>query len=282
MLGMTDQRTKPPPILVVGGTGKTGRRVACRLEARGVPARVGSRSGEPPFDWEDRATWAPALDGAIGAYISFYPDLAVPGAAEAVAAFAQQAVDQGVRRLVLLSGRGEEEAQRAEQAVLAAAPGTTIVRASWFSQNFSEHFLLDDVLRGVVALPVDGVREPFIDVDDVAEVAVAALTTDGHAGELYEVTGPRLLSFAEAVAEIAQATGRELRFVTVDPGEYSAGMVEQGLPSDVIGLVTYLFGEVLDGRNEHLSDGVERALGRQPRDFRDYAAAAAATGVWNA
>jgi uncharacterized protein YbjT (DUF2867 family) len=274
--------TSHSPILVVGGTGKTGRRVARLLKARGVPVRVGSRSGAPPHDWEDRATWAPVLDGAHGAYISYPPDLAVPGAAETVASFAQQAVDQGVRRLVLLSGRGEEEAQRAEQAVRAVAPDTTIVRASWFNQNFSENFLLDDVLRGVVALPVNGVREPFVDADDIAEVAVAALAEHGHAGELYEVTGPRLLTFTEAVAEIAKATSRDLSFVAVRPEEYRAALDEQGLPDEVAGLVMYLFGEVLDGRNEHLTDGVRRALGREPRDFRDYVAATAPTGVWDA
>src|SRR4051812_34238204 len=194
MLSMTDHA----PILITGGTGKTGRRVARALEQRGATVRVGSRSGTPRFDWEDRATWAPALDGACGAYIAFHPDLAVPGAADIVAAFARQARTQGVERIVLLSGRGEEEAQRAEQAVRAVAPGATILRASWFAQNFSESFLLDDVLAGTIALPVDGVREPFVDADDIAQVAAAALSDDGHAGELYEVTGPRLLTFTEA------------------------------------------------------------------------------------
>jgi uncharacterized protein YbjT (DUF2867 family) len=278
MLSMTDQA----PILVTGGTGKTGRRVARLLEQRGVPARIGSRSGQPPFDWDNRSTWAPALDGVRGVYISFQPDLAVPGATETVAAFAEQALSQGVQRLVLISGRGEEEAQRAELAVRAVAPGVTIERASWFSQNFSEDFLIEDVLAGTVALPVDGVREPFVDADDIAEIAVAALIEERHAGELYEVTGPRLLTFADAVAEIAQATGRELRFVAVRPEDYRAALDAQGLPPEVAGLVLYLFREVLDGRNEQLTDGVRRALGREPRDFRAYAQATARTGVWDA
>ncbi|MGH2821844.1 MAG: SDR family oxidoreductase, partial [Thermoleophilaceae bacterium] len=146
--------------LVLGGTGKTGRRVAERLEARGVPVRVGSRSAEPPFDWEDRDTWAAALDGGGSVYISYYPDLAIPGAPDAVGSFAELAVERGVRRLVLLSGRGEEEAQRAERAVRDTGADWTIVRCSWFSQNFSESFLLESVLAGEVALPVDGVPEP--------------------------------------------------------------------------------------------------------------------------
>jgi uncharacterized protein YbjT (DUF2867 family) len=268
--------------LVLGGTGKTGRRIVERLAARGVPTRVGSRSGEPPFDWEDRSTWSPVLRDVDAAYISFHPDLAVPGAAAAVGALAAMAVEHGVRRLVLLSGRGEEEAQRAERAVRDAGADTTIVRCSWFSQNFSESFLLDAVRSGVVALPVDAVPEPFVDVEDIADVAVAALTEDGHAGELYELTGPRLLTFAEAVREIADASGRDLRFMPMPIEEYAALLGQDELPPDVVWLITYLFTEVLDGRNAGLTDGVQRALGRQPRDFRDYARAAAATGVWRA
>ncbi len=266
--------------LVLGATGKTGRRVMEQLEARGIAVRAGSRTSDPPFDWEDRATWGRALKGASAAYISYYPDLAVPGAPEAVGAFAEQAVAAGVKRLVLLSGRGEEEAERAERAVQAAGADWTIVRCSWFAQNFSEGHFLEPVLEGEVALPVNGVREPFVDVDDIADVAVAALTEDGHAGRLYELTGPRLLTFADAVGEIAAATGRRIEFVPITREDYAAGMAELGLPEDVVWLTNYLFEEVLDGRNESLCDGVQRALGREPRDFADYVRSTAATGIW--
>jgi uncharacterized protein YbjT (DUF2867 family) len=284
MVGMTHHMHPTDPVpttLVLGGTGKTGRRVVERLEARGLPTRVGSRSGEPPFDWEDRATWAPALHDVQAAYVSFHPDLAVPGAAETVAALADLAVAQGVRRLVLLSGRGEPEAQRSERLLQTAGAEWTILRASWFSQNFSENFLLEDVLGGEVALPVDEVREPFVDAEDIADAAVAALTEDGHEGRLYELTGPRLLTFAEAVAEIAEASRRDIRFRAVPMGQYSSALAEQGIPAEVASLVSYLFSEVLDGRNQSLSDGVQRALGRPPRDFRDYARETAAAGIWS-
>ena len=273
MLGMTT--------LVLGGTGKTGRRVVERLTARGVPTRVGSRSGEPPFDWQDEATWEPALRDARAAYISFQPDLAIPGAAETAGAFARLAVDSGVRRLVLISGRGEEGAQRGEEAVQAAGADWTILRSSWFSQNFSESFLLDAVRAGVVALPANSVPEPFVDADDIADAAVAALTEDGHAGEVYEVTGPRLLTFADAVAEIGRATGRDLRFAPVGLEDYTAELAAYEVPRDEIELLSFLFTEVLDGRNASLTDGIQRALGRAPRDFRDYARDAAASGVWD-
>jgi uncharacterized protein YbjT (DUF2867 family) len=266
--------------LVVGGTGKTGRRVAERLQARDLPVRIGSRSGAPPFDWEDRSTWAPALQGTAAAYVSYFPDLAVPGAPEAIAAFAEQALAAGTRRLVLLSGRGEEEAQRAEQALAETDAEWTIVRCSWFSQNFSESYLLEPVLAGEVVLPAGDVPEPFVDADDIADVAVAALTQEGHAGRLYELTGPRLLTFADAVGEIARASGREIRFVPVTIEQYAGALAEHGLPDDVVALITYLFAEVLDGRNARLADGVELALGRAPRDFADYARRTAATGVW--
>jgi uncharacterized protein YbjT (DUF2867 family) len=269
-------------VLVLGGTGKTGRRVVRRLRARGVPVRVGSRAAEPRFDWEDPGTWAPALEGAAAAYVSFQPDLAVPGATEAVAAFSQLAVRSGTRRLVLLSGRGEEEARRSEEALQRSGADWTVVRCSFFNQNFSEGAFRGPLLTGALALPVDGVPEPFVDAEDVADVAAAALTEDGHAGEVYELTGPRLLTFEEAVDTIARATGRELRFVRVDEDSFALGLAAGGMPADAIELLRHLFAEVLDGRNAHLADGVRRALGREPRDFADYVRVAAATGVWTA
>ena len=268
--------------LVLGGTGKTGRRVAKRLTERGLSVRIGSRLGKPPFDWEDRATWVPALHGVGSAYVSYYPDLAAPGAVEAVGSFAELAVANGVRRLVLLAGRGEPEAELAEQAVRESGAELTVVRATWFSQNFSEGFFLDPVLSGEVVLPAGDMAEPFVDADDIADVAVAALTEDRHIGELYELTGPRLLTFAEAVEEIAKATGREIRYVPVPMDEFASALAAQDVPGEVIELLKYVFSKVLDGRNAHLTDGVKRALGCEPKDFSDYARDAAATGIWGA
>jgi uncharacterized protein YbjT (DUF2867 family) len=273
--------TNTKPVLVIGGTGKTGRRLAHLLEERGTPIRIGSRSADPPFDWDDGDTWAGALEGAGAAYISYYPDLAIPGAVEAVTKLAATALEQGVRRLVLLSGRGEEEAQRAERALRESGADWTIVRCSWFSQNFSEGQFAEMVAVGEVVLPATSVPEPFLDVEDIAEVAATTLSEDGHVGQVYELTGPRLLTFEEAVGEIAAATGREIRYVPVPMEDFAAGAREQGVPDDVVGFLTYLFGEVLDGRNAVLTDGVLRALGREPRDFSDFAREAAAVGVWS-
>ena len=239
-------------ILVIGSTGKTGTRVANQLEARGIPVRHGSRSADIPFDWADRQTWAPALAGVDKVYITYYPDLAVPGSVDAI---------------------------RAEDVVKASGLPWTIVRCAFFSQNFDEGAWLDEVLAGAVTLPVDDVAEPFVDVDDIADVVVAALTDNGHVGQVYELTGPRLLRFRDAVAEIGKAAACDIAFVSVPIDEYTAMLTEYGLPADFIWLLTHLFTEVL-GNKAQLADGVQRALGREPKDFADYARDAAATGVW--
>ena len=245
--------------------------------------RIGSRTADPPFDWEDRSTWAAALEGTSAAYVSFYPDLGGRRLEpRSIAAFAAAALAAGTRRLVLLSGRGEEEAQRAESALKASGAEWTIVRCSWFCQNFDESFFAEPLAYGELALPAGDVGEPFVDVEDIADVAVAALTEDGHAGRLYELTGPRLLTFAEAVQEIARACGRPIAYTQISMEEFMTGLAEQEVPSDVAGLLAYLFGEVMDGRNAYLADGVRQALGRAPRDFADFARDAAAGGAWSA
>ena len=268
--------------LVLGGNGKTGSRVAARLRELGRPVRIGSRTGDPRFDWADHTTWASALRGVESAYISYYPDVSFPGAAERLGAFARTAMTSGARRLVLLSGRGEPDAEPSEQAVRDSGAEWTILRSSWFAQNFSEHFLLEPVLEGVIALPAANIAEPFIDVTDVADVAVAALTRDGHAGKVYELTGPRLLTFAAVAAELARATGRDVRYVPITSAEYAEAAARAGVPPEEIEPLTDLFIRVLDGHNAYLSDDVERVLGRRPRDFADYAHDTAATGIWSA
>ncbi|WP_374369274.1 NAD(P)H-binding protein [Dongia sp.] len=266
------------PILVIGGTGKTGRRVAAKLAAAGHVVRATSRSGPFVFDWNDPAGWAAILQGVQAAYVTYQPDLAVPGSEAAIAAFTKQAAVAGIRHLVLLSGRGEPEAAACEAIVQGSGLHWTILRANWFMQNFSETFFVEGIRAGELALPAVDIPEPFIDADDIADVAVAALTDIGHTGQVYELSGPRALTFAEAVAEIAAATGREIRFSPVPIDAFAEGLRAYGLPEDMIALVRYLFTTVLDGRNSETRDGVLRALGRAPRDFADYAQGAA--GVW--
>jgi uncharacterized protein YbjT (DUF2867 family) len=269
------------PTLVIGSSGKTGSRVAARLTARGIAVRHGSRMSEPPFDWQNAQTWEPALRGTRAVYLTYAPDLAVPGAVVAVRTLLELASAAGVQHVVLLSGRGEEEAQAAEAVVQRSGIPWTILRCAWFAQNFSENYLLDAVLQGEVVLPVKDVAEPFVDVEDIADVAVAALTEEGHASRLYELTGPRLLTFEQAVREIAAATGRDISYRPTSAQEYRAALEEAQLPPELVWLIDYLFTTVLDGRNATITHGVQEALNRPPRDFVDYARRTAASGAWD-
>lgn len=270
-------------VLVTSGTGKTGRRVVERLTALGVPVRSGSRTGEVPFDWQDASGWAAALRGARAAYVAYYPDLAAPGAAEAMAAFGRTAEACGVRRVVLLSGRGEPRAVVAEEALRGAA-GTmevTVVRSAFFAQNFNEGALLDGVLGGGVVFPAGTTAEPFLDLDDLADVVVAALTGNGHAGAVYELTGPRSLTFAEAAEELGRAAGRPVRYVPVTGPAYASLLEEFGVSGPEAGFLAELFVTLLDGHNTATTDEVKRVLGREPKDFSVFAREAAGDGAWH-
>ena len=270
---------QPNPILVIGATGKTGSRVAARLEAKRLPVRRGSRNSSTPFDWEAPDTWAPALTGVRAAYVTYFPDLAFPGAIEKLDSLVETAADVGVQHLVLLSGRGEHHARLGEEVVRASGLDFTIVRAAWFAQNFSEGYLRDPVLAGVLPMPGGEIAEPIVDIDDIADVAVAALTEEGHAGKLYEVTGPRLMTFAEMAEQLSQSTGRPIRHVPISFDDFHTNIARSG-GAFVADVFTAIARETLDGRNAHTMDGVMQALGRPPRDFADFAQAAARAGAW--
>ncbi|MGV9312397.1 NmrA family NAD(P)-binding protein [Streptomyces sp. NPDC003691] len=261
----------PVTVLVTAATGKTGRRVAERLTAAGLTVRAGSRTGETVFDWAAPDTWAPALKGADLVYVNYYPDLAAPGAIEAMRVFGKEAAAAGVRRLVLLSGRGEQEAVYSEGALLEGGVPVTVVRGAFFAQNFSEGWLGEGLEQGEIAFPAGDTAEPFIDVEDLADVLVAALTDERHAGRTYNVTGPRTITFAEAAAEISRAAGREVRYVPVTGEEYRAALEESGFPPAEAAWLTELFQMLLDGHNASTTDDVREVLGREPRDFAEFA-----------
>lgn len=262
---------------IVGGNGKTGRRVAERLMARGRPVRALSRSSDIPFDWDDPGTWAPALRGAGALYLTYHPDLAVPGAAERVQGVTNAAVEQGVERIVLLAGRGEPQVHPAEDAVRASGVAHTILECAFFAQNFDEGLLFP--VNDVVYFPAGQVREPFIDCDDIADVAVAALTDpDGrHDGQTYELTGPRCLTFGEAADAMARASGRPIRYEPVSFDAFG-GMLAEQLPPAQVEFFIELFRFLMDGHNAHATDAVQRVLGRPATDFETYAQRAGA--VW--
>jgi uncharacterized protein YbjT (DUF2867 family) len=269
-------------VVVTGASGRTGRRVAEAARAAGLTVREASRA--QGFDWAERSTWADALRGADAAYLVCPSDVGAPDAPCAVGLLAQEAVGLGVRRLVLLSSRGEERARPTEEALRGAGADWTVVRASWFAQNFSEGPLVEGLREsGELVFPAGEVREPFIDVRDIADVVVAVLTAgDRYAGQAVTVSGPRLLTFGEAVAEVSAAAGRALTYRAVSARQYGESLAGFGVPAEEVEFLVELFESLLDGRNSYLSDGVQEVLGREPRDFREFAGEAAAAGVWKA
>jgi uncharacterized protein YbjT (DUF2867 family) len=267
--------------LIIGSSGKTGMRVAERFDSNGLNYRAGTRHSEIPFDWYDTNTWQKALHSINAVYIVFSPDLSVPSAPAIIKTFVKVAKVCGVKHLVLLSGRGEDEAQNCEKIVMDSTLDWTIVRSSWFAQNFSESFFLEDIIRGQVFLPIGEIKEPFVDIEDIADIVFAALTDEKHKGQIYEVTGSKLLTFRDVFTEIETAAGRRIDYQKISMDDYVKFMSEASVPEDYIALIKYLFTEVLDGRNASLTDGIQRALGRGPRSFHEYAKATAETGVWD-
>lgn len=269
-------------ILVIGATGKTGRKVVEGLKQQNQKVRLGTRRNDPKFDWDNPATWPNALAGMDKVYMVYYPDLAVPGAMEAIQGLTKAAQKAGVKKVVLLSGKGEKEAERCEQVVAKSGLDYTLVRASWFNQNFSEGAFLEPILAGHVALPMPHAKIPFVDTTDIAEVVVQALLDDTHNGKTYEITGPRTLTFEEAIKEIAAGTGKPIQYQAVSLETYHSMLQSAGLPADYVWLLAYLFREVLSHeKNQVVTSDVEKVLGRKAIDFKQYVQATLRTGIWN-
>ena len=268
-------------ILVLGATGKTGRKVVEDLEQRGYTVRKGSRSENPSFDWHNPENWPELLQGIHSIYVTYQPDLAVPGASDAIRHLMDVASKKNVKKVVILSGKGEVEAQKCEQIVANSGLDYTLVRASWFMQNFSESFLLDPIIAGEIALPQANAKVPYVHTSDIAEVVVQSLVDDSHNGKTYELTGPQAMTFSEVIAKIATATGRDLQFIPISLEEYAQGMKAAGIPDDYAWLINYLFREVLGSKGSDLiSTDIEKVLGKDPRSFEQYIEETLMQGVW--
>lgn len=273
---------KKDTFLIIGGTGKTGRKVVDSLQLLNQNVKIGSRSSQPAFDWNNAENWEDVLEGVDKMYITYQPDLAVPGALQSIEQLISIAKKKNLKKVVLLSGKGEREAELCEQVVIHSGLDYTIVRASWFSQNFSESFFLEPILQGFVALPQAEVQVPYVDTGDIADVVVETLLHDVHNGQIYQLTGPTTLSFIEAIAEIAKATNRDIDFMPITIDQYVSAMKEQGIPSDFVWLIGYLFTEVLGNPMvSEISNDIEKVLKRKPKSFVDYVNETVKTGVWN-
>ncbi|WP_217136925.1 NAD(P)H-binding protein [Streptomyces sp. AC558_RSS880] len=271
--------------LVLGATGKTGRRIAARLRLHGTPVRAASRSSRVRFDWSEPDGWNTALRDVDVAYVVPPP---VPGPMHE---FVVRAEAAGVRRLILLSGRGADgwgdsafgqHMRSAEEAVRGSSLGWTVLRASNFAQNFDEDVFHAPLVAGTLALPVGEVPEPFIDVEDLADAAVAVMTEgDRHAGRVYELSGPRSLTFAEAVELISRASGRPLTYRRITRDEYTSSLVGQGLSRHEADDIAAMFVLMESGLIAGTTDDLASVLGRAPRTFEDYVVRAAASGAWD-
>ena len=272
--------------LILGGTGKTGRRIASRLTAAGHEVRTASRTGgDVRLDLDDPTTHAPALAGITAAYLLELGSVSGDNNPPRMAALVDAAVAAGVRRLVLLSAPGADSEYHplhaTEQVVRGSGLAWTVLRPGWFAQNFSEDFWLPAVRSGTLALPAGDRGVAFVDAEDIADVATAALTEDRHSGQVYEITGPRAIGFGEAAELIAKASGKPLEYVDISPEAFVDLQVSHGVPLQVAQRMTHLMSLAASGASEAVTDGVERALGREPRRFEDFAVAAAATGCWS-
>lgn len=266
-------------VLVIAANGKTGRRVVPLLAARGAMVRRGSRSSTPAFDWAMRETWADALAGMDAVYVVYQPDLAVPGAPDDIRDFTQVAMEQGVRKVVLLSGRGVKEAEVAEQIVADSDLGWTHVRAAWFNQNFSEGDFAYMTQSGLIALPMGDTVEPIIDADDIAEVVAVALIDTSLNGQSLDLSGPEALTHDQIAAELSTAAGREIRYESISDDSFRATLTDLSVPTEYIDLLAYLFDVTRSGVNAAPTNDVERVLGRPAKSFAEFAANAAREGL---
>lgn len=276
--------------LILGGTGKTGRRIADLLGAAGLQVRTAARSNaDVTFDWADEATWSPALEGVAAIYL--VPPAGSLDFAPTVRRLLDAAEQAGVRHVTFLSARGVEFAPaeaplRAVELDLQARPGltATILRPGWFFQNFSEYVFLPAIVNeGVIAAPAGDGAEAFVDADDIAAVAAATLRDpSSHAGAEYALTGPTAHSFGDVAARISAAVGRPIVHVDEAGDAWVQRMAAIGLPAEYAAMLVGLLDEhVRNGHGATTTDDIDRVTRRRPRSLDDYVAEVAATGVWS-
>lgn len=268
----------PSDVLVTGATGKTGSRVVDLLRARGLTARAATRTPQIPgqirFDWTDPDSFAPALDGVRAVYM-----VAPTGVAEPLAAmrpFIDRAITAGVDRLVLLSSSMIEEGGPVMGTVhgylRANAPGWSVLRPSWFMQNFSEAQHLDTIRREgrIYSATGDG-RVPFIDAGDIAAVAVAALANPAFANGELILTGPATLDYDALARLISVAAGREVEHHRLSTTDLAARLGEIGIPDAFAHILAQMDAAIAGGAEDRVTGAVVDVTGRQPKTFAAFA-----------
>lgn len=267
--------------LILGGTGKVGHRVARILGRDGHDVRAVGRSTPLRFDWRESQTWAPAVRDADGVFV------VGPGSATdwspLLATFLDTASAAGVRHAVLLSSRAVEflpdgNVARAEQALRAGRLPWTILRPTHFAQNFTEAMFIP--VDGHIVAPVGEGAEPFIDVEDIAEVAAHALANGAAIGETLELSGPSALTFEQAAHVLSEVTGRRLTFRDQSDADHTAALRAAGTPEDYIRWRLAMLSGIRRGDDAYLSDGVAHLLHRPATDLATWAHREATQAPW--
>ena len=258
--------------LILGGTGKTGRRLGQALTSAGHVARLASRHSAVRFDWHDQSGWPEALRGADGLFI------VGPGSATdwspLLTDLLAAAAANGVARAVLLSARAVEflpdgAVARAERALRAGPLPWTILRPAHFAQNFTEAMFASS--DGRILAPAGTGAEPFIDVQDIAEVAAAVLAGGTFDGMTLELSGPEAVSFTEAAAILAAVSGTPVRYADESEEDHVGRLRASGTPEGYIRWRMAMLGAIKRGDDAYLSDGVQQVLHRPPASFRAWA-----------
>lgn len=266
-----------PVVLVMGGTGRSGALIARELTKRGLRARTAARSGaDVKFDWDDTATYAPALDGAGRVYL-VTPVMRTKFVHQ-VAKFLDLAAASGVRHVTYLSAYGGDRAPaevdiRAVELELErrSAFSHSILRPAWVMQNFSDQHL--PLIGDAFTVPTGGGKEAFVDAQDIAAVAVETLVDpQAHSGAQYAPTGPQALTVAEVAGIVGSVIGRPVAHNDIDPNAWINGAVEVGfVPADYAVMLRWLTGTIISGNGARPNDDVERVTGRSATSFRDFA-----------
>ncbi|MFG2928258.1 NAD(P)H-binding protein [Streptomyces achromogenes] len=268
-------------ILVIGATGTTGGRTAARLTAAGHRVRAASRRATPVpgaqpvrFDWYDPGTFGGALDGADRVYL--VPPLGDPDPAAVMLPFLRQARAAGVRRAVLLGSSAIPADGPGVGAVHRALPELfdqwAVLRPSWFMQNFTGTHMHARSIRehGVILTAAGSGRVGFVDADDIAAVAVHALTDDRAPGTDLVLTGPQALGYDDIAAIVTEVTGRP---VTHQPLTYERmrDRLAGQLPLEFAKMLAGMDRAIAEGAEDRTTDTVQRLTGRPPHSFREVA-----------